>query len=87
MMKAGAVRALTKQLESVQYDIVHIQTPFVAHDLGMELAKRMCVPCVETYHTFFEEYFCHYIIVSLAGKRMHSKFVATLPILDRVRCK
>ncbi|UCH49329.1 MAG: glycosyltransferase [Betaproteobacteria bacterium] len=61
MMKSAAVRALTKELQSAHYDLVHIQTPFVAHYLGVKLAKRMGIACVETYHTFFEEYLYHYI--------------------------
>jgi len=43
------------------YDIIHVQTPFVAHYLGTRLSDLLCVPCVETYHTFFEEYLYHYI--------------------------
>jgi glycosyltransferase involved in cell wall biosynthesis len=43
------------------YDIIHVQTPFVAHYLGINLSRRLGVPCVETYHTFFEEYLFHYI--------------------------
>jgi glycosyltransferase involved in cell wall biosynthesis len=49
------------QLRAEYYDIVHIQTPFVAHYLGLKLARLMQVPCVETYHTFFEEYLYHYV--------------------------
>ncbi|MGD8477962.1 MAG: glycosyltransferase [Burkholderiales bacterium] len=63
MMKPGAVRALSRQLKSTQYDLVHIQTPFVAHYVGVKLAKQMGIACVETYHTFFEEYLYHYIPV------------------------
>lgn len=49
------------KLRSEQYDIIHIQTPFVAHYLGVKLSRLLGVPCVETYHTFFEEYLYHYI--------------------------
>lgn len=44
-----------------KYDIIHVQTPFVAHYLGTRLSRLLGVPCVETYHTFFEEYLYHYI--------------------------
>ncbi|WP_114973609.1 glycosyltransferase [Rhodoferax ferrireducens] len=43
------------------YDIIHIQTPFVAHYLGTKLSRLLGIPCVETYHTFFEEYLHHYV--------------------------
>lgn len=52
------------QLEKIRnenYDIIHIQTPFVAHYLGVKLSRLLGIPCVETYHTFFEEYLHHYV--------------------------
>jgi glycosyltransferase involved in cell wall biosynthesis len=49
------------KLRSEQYDIIHVQTPFVAHYLGLKLSRLLNIPCVETYHTFFEEYLYHYI--------------------------
>jgi 1,2-diacylglycerol 3-alpha-glucosyltransferase len=51
------------QLRGEQYDIIHIQTPFVAHYLGTKLSRLLGIPCVETYHTFFEEYLYHYILI------------------------
>jgi len=63
MMKAGELRRLARELVPGSYDIVHIQTPFVAHYLGVKMARQMGIACVETYHTFFEEYLYHYIPV------------------------
>lgn len=37
-------------------DVVHVQTPFVAHYAGLKLATRRGLPLVSTYHTLFEEY-------------------------------
>lgn len=56
----GAMQHLDR-LRNERYDIIHIQTPFVAHYLGTRLSKLLNIPCVETYHTFFEEYLYHYI--------------------------
>ncbi len=42
-------------------DIVHVQTPFVAHYAGVNAARRCGVPVVATYHTLFEEYLAHYV--------------------------
>ena len=53
--------ALADQLAGQQFDVVHIHTPFVAHYAGLALARRLKVPVVETYHTFFEEYLHHYM--------------------------
>lgn len=41
-------------------DLIHIQTPFLAHWAGVKLAKELGVRTVETYHTYFEQYFHHY---------------------------
>ncbi|HRD66420.1 MAG TPA: glycosyltransferase [Candidatus Competibacter sp.] len=55
---------LSRQLAALRvrrFDLIHIQTPFVAHYAGVRLARRLGVPCIETYHTFFEEYLFHYL--------------------------
>jgi 1,2-diacylglycerol 3-alpha-glucosyltransferase len=48
-------------------DLVHVQTPFVAHYVGLRAARVLDVPTVETYHTFFEEYLHHYLPLLPAG--------------------
>jgi 1,2-diacylglycerol 3-alpha-glucosyltransferase len=58
--------ALTRTLDALplaDFDLVHIHTPFVAHYAGVRWARRAGVPCVATYHTFFEEYLHHYVPV------------------------
>jgi len=61
MMIGREVRRLLPQLRAAGYDLVHIQTPFVAHYLGIEIADLLDIPRIETYHTFFEEYLFHYV--------------------------
>lgn len=41
-------------------DLIHIQTPFVAHYAACSTALRYGVPVIATYHTLFEEYLKHY---------------------------
>ncbi|WP_319244510.1 glycosyltransferase [uncultured Propionivibrio sp.] len=41
-------------------DLIHIQTPFVAHYAGIAAARRHGTPVIATYHTLFEEYLKHY---------------------------
>jgi 1,2-diacylglycerol 3-alpha-glucosyltransferase len=56
--------ALTRTLDSLprdEFDLVHIHTPFIAHYAGARFARRASLPCVATYHTFFEEYAQHYV--------------------------
>jgi len=74
MMIPGAVRRLLPQLREAAYDLVHIQTPFVAHYLGIEIADLLDIPRMETYHTFFEEYLFHYVpVVPKAALRALSR--------------
>lgn len=61
LLRKKYLDAVYKLLATKKYDLVHIQTPFVAHYQGMKLARIMDIPVIETYHTFFEEYFYHYI--------------------------
>lgn len=61
MLRTGPVWARLPELRARRFDLVHIQTPFVAHWLGVRLARALGVPTLETYHTFFEEYLFHYV--------------------------
>lgn len=61
MMQRGHISRLLPYLQRESFDLVHIHTPFIAHYAGLELARALGVPCVETYHTFFEEYLFHYV--------------------------
>jgi glycosyltransferase involved in cell wall biosynthesis len=60
MMKAGSAARACAEL-AAQVDVVHVQTPFVAHWTGVKIARRFARPVVETYHTFFEAYLHHYL--------------------------
>lgn len=63
LMKFSEVKALLPVLKQQSYDVLHIHTPFVAHYAGLQLAKVLNIPVVETYHTFFEDYLHHYLPV------------------------
>lgn len=56
LMKIPRVLELADRLRGWRYDLVHIHTPFMAHYLGLALARRLRLPVVETYHTVLEEY-------------------------------
>ena len=60
-MRWGALTRTLDALPRGSFDLVHIHTPFVAHYAGVRAARRAGVPCVATYHTFFEEYLHHYV--------------------------
>ncbi|HVS03788.1 MAG TPA: glycosyltransferase, partial [Thermoanaerobaculia bacterium] len=61
MMKAQRALALEATLRRYRFDLVHVHTPFVAHHVGTRLARRLGLPLVLTYHTFFAEYLHHYV--------------------------
>lgn len=55
---------LTRKMvvEAAQHcNVIHIQTPFVAHYAGLHAARFWQKPVMATYHTLFEEYLHHYI--------------------------
>ena len=59
MTPSGCLRT-AKRLASQRYDVIHIQTPFMAHFCGRALARRWHIPAVLSYHTYFEAYIGHY---------------------------
>lgn len=61
MMRGNRIIAMLPMLRQQKFDLVHIQTPFIAHHIGVRLARALGIPCIETYHTFFEEYLFHYV--------------------------
>jgi 1,2-diacylglycerol 3-alpha-glucosyltransferase len=61
LMKWSSLMTYIESLHPGDYDLVHIHTPFIAHYAGLKIAKKLQVPVVETYHTFFEDYMHHYL--------------------------
>lgn len=61
LIRASALRALLPELAARHWDVIHIHTPFRAHQLGVRLARLSGRPTLETYHTYFEEYVGHYL--------------------------
>jgi glycosyltransferase involved in cell wall biosynthesis len=61
LMNFGKLKALLPWIEERHFDVIHIHTPFTAHYVGIHFAKKLDIPVVETYHTFFEDYLHHYL--------------------------
>jgi len=59
-MKFRALRSRRRDMSNAAYDLVHIQTPFIAHYHGVRLARHLRIPVVLSYHTYFEAYVDHY---------------------------
>ncbi|MEI7611572.1 MAG: glycosyltransferase [Betaproteobacteria bacterium] len=60
LVRWGAMHDAVEQAVEQGCDLIHIQTPFVAHYAATHTARRYGVPVVATYHTLFEEYLKHY---------------------------
>lgn len=61
LIGAAALQRAEEELARRRFDVIHIHTPFRAHQLGVRLARRSGRPTVETCHTHFEEYAAHYL--------------------------
>lgn len=61
LMKQDAALEKLIELRRYDFDLIHVHTPFAAHYLGLKLSRLLDIPCVETYHTFFEDYLHHYL--------------------------
>jgi 1,2-diacylglycerol 3-alpha-glucosyltransferase len=60
LVRWGAMHDAVDKVVEQGCDLIHVQTPFVAHYAGCSIAKRYGVPVLATYHTLFEEYLKHY---------------------------
>jgi glycosyltransferase involved in cell wall biosynthesis len=83
MLRPRAIRRHDRLLARRGYDLVHIQTPFFAHYLGLGIAKRLNVAVVESYHTFFEQYLHHYVpFVPTAWMQRLARYFSTAQCND-----
>jgi len=61
LMSLRGIKKLLPMLQTREFDLIHIQTPFVAHYAGIHLGRKLGIRTVTTYHTFFEAYFEKYL--------------------------
>jgi 1,2-diacylglycerol 3-alpha-glucosyltransferase len=61
LLRTGALLSMADDFRRRRLDLIHVQTPFVAHWDGIRLARRLGIPVVTTYHTHFEQYLHHYV--------------------------
>jgi hypothetical protein len=61
VMSRSALRRTLVAVPPERCDLVHIQTPFLAHYAGIKLARERGVPVLATCHTYFEDYLHHYM--------------------------
>ena len=61
LIKRSVMRSAVERLSKRSWDVIHIHTPFRAHDIGVQLARLTGRPTVESYHTYFEQYAANYL--------------------------
>ena len=67
LMRWGAMRSAVDAAVARGCDLIHVQTPFLAHYASHGAARRAGIPVIATYHTLFEEYLQHYAPFIPAG--------------------
>ncbi|MFZ4538992.1 glycosyltransferase [Propionivibrio sp.] len=60
LVRWGAMHQAVEDAVEQGCDLIHVQTPFVAHYAASAAARRNGIPVIATYHTLFEEYLKHY---------------------------
>ena len=60
-MHVKHIKSMLPELANAGYEVLHIHTPFVAHYAGRWLARKLGIPLVLSYHTFFEAYLEKYM--------------------------
>src|SRR3954463_4927515 len=61
LIRKSAARAVVEKLAGRSWEVIHVHTPFRAHQIGIDLARVTNRPIVESYHTYFEEYVANYL--------------------------
>jgi glycosyltransferase involved in cell wall biosynthesis len=61
LIRKSSLAQTADALARRHWDVIHVHTPFRAHQLGVELARRTGRPVVESYHTYFEQYVANYL--------------------------
>src|SRR5262245_30568927 len=84
LMRSSALRAVESTLYARSWDVIHVHTPFRAHQLGVRLRRWLGCPLIESYHTFFEEYAAHYLpwfppsLLRLAARRLSRRLCGSV---------
>lgn len=52
-----------KNIKALNLDIIHIHTPFTMGKIGLKIGKKLNLPIIHTYHTYFEKYLHYFPIL------------------------
>ena len=51
------------KIKELNLDIIHVHTPFTMGTIGLKIAKKLNIPVVHTFHTYFEKYLHYFPIL------------------------
>ena len=66
-----------EQLKKINFDIIHIHSPFTIGNLGIKIAKEKHIPVISTMHTQFKIEFKRYTKSNLISNFMIKKIIKT----------
>lgn len=62
-----------KKIKDLNLDVIHIHTPFTMGNIGLKVARKLNIPAIHTYHTFFEKYLHYFPILPEAWVYKYAK--------------
>ena len=70
------------ELINEKFDIIHIHSPFILGRIGINLAKKLNIPCISTVHTRFDFEFKRFVKNEVIAKKATGVLIKSLNRCD-----
>lgn len=70
------------ELINEEFDIIHIHSPFILGRIGINLAKKLNIPCISTLHTRFDFEFKRFVKNGAIAKKVAGVLIKSLNKCD-----
>lgn len=70
------------ELINEEFDIIHIHSPFILGRIGINLAKKLNIPCISTVHTRFDFEFKRFVKNEVIAKKATGVLIKSLNKCD-----
>ena len=70
------------ELINEEFDIIHIHSPFILGRIGINLAKKLNIPCISTLHTRFDFEFKRFVKNGVIAKKVAGVLIKSLNKCD-----
>ena len=70
------------ELINEEFDIIHIHSPFILGRIGINLAKKLNIPCISTLHTRFDFEFKRFVKNEVIAKKVAGVLIKSLNKCD-----